>query len=264
MEMPQLHLSGAYALLNLGPETLLRRGPLLVGAIALASAVALAIVARVIPSQARLATRAVVALVWGAAIVVQQQKYYPYHFTPLFGFAVVCGAWAAGELCAAWNRPRLAVSMAVAAVALGVVVFHGDVARNSDPLAVRLGDAVGADARVLVSSVYSHGLCTAFDGAPRCVWPESFTLWLPYMATASDAPRRLEAWAREMRQRVEEHRPDVLALSTSDQALPDGLTPARLLLEQYAIVDPGEYVRLPSDVETRMDARGWLVLRRHE
>jgi hypothetical protein len=196
--------------------------------------------------------------------VVHQQKYFPYHFTPLFGLAVVCGAWAAGEGLSARRQAILAGLSAAALVIVGTVVVHLDIAANASPLAVRLGQVIGPNPRALVVSVYSHGLCTPYRGAPRCIGPQSQTPRLPSMALAADSVEQLEHWGAGVAEQVREQRPDMLAISTADAAMPRGLTPATLLLGQFPIASPGEYVRLSSAAEARVQPRGWIILRRRD
>jgi hypothetical protein len=84
------------------------------------------------------------------------------------------------------------------------------------------------------------------------------------MAGAADGASQLEAWAAERRARVRAERPELLLISTSDTAMPKGVSPAWLFLEQYPIVDDGEYLPLSGDVESWVDARGWTLLRRKD
>jgi hypothetical protein len=259
-----LHLSGAYAFLNRSPAVLLTRGPLLVLSAALAALVGLAWAAHGDSEIRGLAARAAVTVAAAAVAVVHQQKYFPYHFTPLFGLAVVCGAWAAGEGLSARRQAILAGLSAAALVIVGTVVVHLDIAANASPLAVRLGQVIGPNPRALVVSVYSHGLCTPYRGAPRCIGPQSQTPRLPSMALAADSVEQLEHWGAGVAEQVREQRPDMLAISTADAAMPRGLTPATLLLGQFPIASPGEYVRLSSAAEARVQPRGWIILRRRD
>ena len=260
----RLHLSGAYAELNRSPTALLARWPVEAFGAAAFALGAVVFIARRDRTLRGLAVRGSVALGWGAAAVLSQQKYFPYHFTPLFGFAIVLAAWVAGEWLATQQQQLLAGSLAAGLVALSSFAFHRSVAINSDPLAVRLEREVGPDATLLVVSVYAHGLCTPYSGAPRCIGPDSQMTTLPKMARSQDAERELAGWASAVREQIRQERPDVLAISTSDNAMPDGLTPARLLLERFPAVTPGQYVELDPASAARVDARGWIVLERRD
>ncbi|MGE0703162.1 MAG: hypothetical protein AB7F99_18805 [Vicinamibacterales bacterium] len=263
----QLHLSGAYAAMNVSPRVLLARGPLLIGATAVAALVATAVATRENRELRRLSIRVSLAVVWGAATVLHQQKYFPYHFVPLFGISVVGGAWAAGEWLSSRNRTLAVTALAAILLVVGAVAIHSDIARsNADPLALRLGQAIdgGDPEKVFVASVYSHGICTPYRGAPRCVWPEALSPRLTLIAGANDGGRQLEEWAAERSAWIREARPDVLLLSTSDRALPPGVTPARILLERHPAIEPGEYVPLSPGMQAWVDARGWIVLRRSD
>jgi hypothetical protein len=263
-ETLSLHVSGAYALLRWSPAALLERGPLIVGSVVMAAIIAMALAVREDVRLRGVAVRGAMALAWGAIAVVHQQRYLPYHFTPLFGLAVVCGSWAAGEWLGARGRTRLAGVLALGLVVVGGMTFHLDVASNGDPLPVRLGQAAGADARILVASVYSHGLCTPYRMAPRCIGPESQATKLPQWARTADGVGLIAKWAAAWQERVRAERPELLALSTSDRAMPRGLTPARLLLERFPIVPPSEYVPLSPAAEAYVRPRGWIILRRRD
>jgi hypothetical protein len=259
-----LHLSGAYGFLDESASALVERGPLLVTAAAVVAFGATLVVQHRDGRLRSLSVRAGLALACCWLSVLEQQKYFPYHFIPLFGLAVVCGAWALGE----WltdRRPLFAVAAAALLVSLGLTVFHADLAASTDDtLAVRLSRVTRDDASVMVESVYLHGLCTPFRAAVRCVGPEAQTVTLPQMAWARNSEQQLRAWAATVAARVRARRPDVIALSTGTLAMPDGLSPARLLLERFPIFTSGEYVRLSPSAHRYLDAGYWLFLRRRD
>ncbi|MGE0450313.1 MAG: hypothetical protein AB7Q29_12120 [Vicinamibacterales bacterium] len=260
----ELHLSGAYALLNASPRVLLARGPLIVFGLGCAAVALLARAARVSAASRSIAWRGCMLIVMGAAAVVHQQKYFPYHFTPLFGFAVVCGAWAAGTV---WGprRPALSNGLAACVALFGAALFHLNVAGNGEPLPVRLAQVVGvAEPRMLVASIYSHGLCTPFAGAPRCIGPELQAPRLPLLASQSDGEESLRRWADTFGDIVRRARPELLVISTSSAArMPGRRTPAEILLRDFRAIGP-EYVRLTPEIAREVDARKWLVLRRRD
>jgi hypothetical protein len=259
-----VHLSGAYALLNQSVSMLLGRGPLLVTAAAVAASALMLIVRRRDNHLGPLVTRGVLGLACCTLAILQQRKYFPYHFVPLFGLSVVCGGWAAGEWLA--NRhPRVAFALAALVLCAGLTVFHADVsAYSGDAIPVRLARVTHDDATLLVESVYMHGLCSTYVGAARCVGPEAYTVTLPQMAWAPDSAERLRAWALAVAAHVRDRRPDLIALSTGSQAMPDGLSPARLLLERFPIFADGEYVRLSPGADQYVSARNFLILRRRD
>jgi hypothetical protein len=259
-----VHLSGAYALLNQSPSLLLGRGPLLVAAVSLAASALMLIVRRRDNSLSPLVIRGVLGLACCALVILQQRKYFPYHFVPLFGMSVVCGAWAVGEYLADRHQ-RFAIALAALALCAGLTVFHADVSGHSgDAIPVRLAGVTHDDPSLLVESVYMHGLCSTYRGAPRCVGPDANTVTLPQMAWAPDSTERLRTWASMVAAHVRDRRPDLIALSTGSLAMPDGLSPAELLLERFPIFANGEYVRFSADTDDYVDARNFLILRRRD
>jgi hypothetical protein len=138
-----LHLSGAYAVLNATPAALLNRWPLVVFGVATSAAFLMAAVARQDRRLRGLSGRGALLCVAAAAAAVHQQKYFPYHFLPLFGLAAVCGAWAAGEWLARGRHSFLAGLAASVIIAGSAAAFHLDVRSNGDPVAVRLGPRTG-------------------------------------------------------------------------------------------------------------------------
>jgi hypothetical protein len=259
-----IHLSGAYSLLNQPPSMLLGRGPLLVAAAAVASLALMLTVGRRDTGLRPLVIRGALGLACCALAMFQQRKYYPYHFVPLFGLSVVCGGWAVGEWLA---RSRRSLSLATATLVLcaGLAVFHADVSASSgDAIPVRLARVTHDDASLLVESVYMNGLCSTYRGAPRCVGPEVDTLTLPQIAWAPDSAERLRTWASTVAAHVRDRHPDLIALSTGSLAMPDGLSPAKLLLERFPIFVDGDYVRLSQDADEYVGARNFLILRRRD
>ncbi|MGE0450314.1 MAG: hypothetical protein AB7Q29_12125 [Vicinamibacterales bacterium] len=263
-ETIDLHLSGAYALLNASPRVLLTRGPLVdfaLGAVAIALAMR---AARQRAGAAAIAWRGSALIVMAALAVVHQQKYFPYHFTPLFGLAVVVGAWAAGGVLD--GRPALVSNgLAAAVVLFGAGLFHLDVARNAEPISVRLARVIGVrEPTMAVASIYSHGLCTPFPDAPRCLGPEAQAPRLPFAASQPDGDRGVRRWASAFGSVIRRERPDLVVISTSSTArMPGQRTPAEILLREFPSVGP-DYVPLTPAVEREVGARNWLVLRRRD
>jgi hypothetical protein len=258
-----IHFSG-YAFLNESPSLLLKRGPLLVVAVSVVALAAMAVVQHRDRALRPLAIRGGLGLICCALSVVNQHKYFPYHFVPLFGLAIVCAGWATGEYVAGRHQ-SWAVATAAIVMSAGLAFFHADIpGRTDDPVPVRLGHVTRDDASLLVASVYLHGLCTPFAGAPRCIGPEVQTVRLPQMAWAPDSGERLRRWAETMAGRLRNHNPDLLALSTGSLAMPDGLSPARLLVETFPMFPAGEYVRLSPAAAEYVDARNFLVFRRRD
>lgn len=264
-ETISLHLSGAYALLRESPALLLKRGPLIILGLAVLALALLARQARASATDRGLAWRGGLAIVAAIAATVHQQRYFPYHFVPVFGLSVVFGGWALAR--ALVRRPPLwAAGLAVVLVVVGAASFHGEVSRNDEPTPVRLAEVLEADApRMIVASIYAHGLCTPYESAPRCLGPEVQAPRLPHLARRADGEQQVEQWARAIGRRVRAERPEILALSTgSAAAMPGALTPAQLLLERFPVADLGEYVPLTPAHAAYVRQRYWLLLRRRD
>jgi hypothetical protein len=258
----QVHLSGGYALLNRSPRLLLARRPVLIGMGALCAFGATATVARKDSTARGLAVCGVTAVLCCAAGALSQQKYVQYHFTPVVGVSVVFGGWAAGEWLAAAGQPLIAAGAAAMLALAGATAFHLDVSADTDPIAVRLGRVVGGSPSLLVESVYLHGLCTPFKTAPRCIGPQAYTVRLPQMAKATDSSQRLEMWASSVASQVRQQRPDLIALSTGELAMPAGESPAVLSLERFPSVPTDQYVPLSKSATQFVQSQGWVILRR--
>lgn len=266
-ETLMLHLSGAYSSLNRGLGEVPLRGPLIMMAMAIVATAAMAAVARRDVELRPTAGGGVVALALSAVGFVQQQKYFPYHAVPIFGIAVVCGTWAAAELGlrlpARYSRAGIGLATVVL-LSVGLATFHHDVSRNGPPVAVRLGRAVSGPSRMLVLSVYSHGLCTPYEEAPVCVGPRSFEPSLPALASAADRARSMRPLTAALRARINEERPELLAISASGLLMPEGVTPASLTVDGEPIFAAGEYVPLSDATLSAVRAPGWLLLRRRD
>ncbi len=211
------------------------------------------------------------AIVWGGALllswatVLQQGRFWSYHFAVVWALCCVAGTMLAAarpEALLPRLRPVTVAAVALLALGAGVLDLASDVTGRRDPLAHRLVSVAGPGARALVVSQDIHGLCTPVPDQLRCLGPWPLHARLPALTHERDPSARraaLRAYAGDLRELIRRRRPALLAFSTSRAHLA-GASPAELFAADDAVFDRAAYRPLSPAEVRRLGAHGWLLL----